>query len=329
MPVSPPVTVLMPAYNAERYLGEAIDSILAQTLTEFEFLILDDGSTDQTPTILREYAQRDSRIRVLTLRHAGYTAALNAGITYSRGNLIARMDADDRALPDRLEQQVAYLREHPQCVALGGQVLVIDPDGRPICPIAVPLEHDEIDRWHLAGVSGIMFHPACTIRKDVLLAVGQYRLAYEPAEDFDLLLRLAEVGRLANVPMRVLEYRVHPRSTGHTRAAEQTQQLLAALKDAYTRRGLPSETARLPDLPPRRSVADFHREWALVAARNGYRATARKHARSAFALEPSERETWRALAHSILPRPIVGWLGSLRAHSRALGRAVRGSGRYG
>jgi glycosyltransferase involved in cell wall biosynthesis len=327
MPARPHVTVLMPAYNAERYLGEAIDSILAQTLTDFEFLILDDGSTDRTPTILQEYERRDARIRVLTLRHAGYTAALNAGIVSARGSLIARMDADDRALPDRLEHQVAYLQDHPACVALGGQVLVIDPDGRPICPIDVPLEHAEIDRLHLAGVSGIMFHPACTIRKDVLLAVGQYRLAYEPAEDFDLFLRLAEVGELANVPMRVLEYRVHPTSTGHARAAEQGRKLLAALKDAYARRGLPGERARLPELPPRRSLADFHREWALVAARNGYPSTARKHALAALALEPTERETWRALAHSILPSPVVAWLGRLRAHSRALGHTFRGSGR--
>jgi glycosyltransferase involved in cell wall biosynthesis len=110
------LSVIMPVWNGEKYLGEAIDSILAQTYEDFEFLILDDGSTDGTPAILSKYEAQDSRIRVIHLNHEGIVSALNRGVAEARGEWIARMDCDDNAQPERLEKQMRALREKPGAV---------------------------------------------------------------------------------------------------------------------------------------------------------------------------------------------------------------------
>lgn len=314
---APLVSVLMPTYNAERYLGEAIDSILAQTLSAFECLVVDDGSTDGTLDLVRAYQRRDRRIRFLACPRAGIATALNAGLAATPYPFLARMDADDRTSPDRLAQQVAYLLSHPECVAVGGQAVLIDPEGLPICPFTVPLEHAEIDGAHLAGVGGRLLHGAATFRTEALRSVGGWRATYEPAEDFDLSLRLAEVGVLANLPAPTLEYRMHPRGAGYARAQQQTQCLLAAVEDARRRRRLPPEPPRLPALPPRRSAADFHREWAVNAARSGHAATAHKHARRALLLEPAAPQTWSVMARAFLPRAALAMIQRLRGAPRS------------
>ena len=122
MTMAPEVSVCMPMYNAEPYLAAAIDSMLAQTFADFEFLILDDASTDGSLTIARRYADADGRIRVFSLEHQGYPSLLNESLKLAKGRYVARMDADDVVRPDRLERQVTYLRAHPECVAVGTQV---------------------------------------------------------------------------------------------------------------------------------------------------------------------------------------------------------------
>src|SRR4051812_2181746 len=108
----------MPVYNTSRYLREAIDSILSQTFKDFEFVILDDGSTDDSPAIVREYASRDSRVRFVPLEHCGYVNVLRRGLEEAHGEFLARMDSDDISLPTRFETQIKYLRENPDCVAV-------------------------------------------------------------------------------------------------------------------------------------------------------------------------------------------------------------------
>ena len=125
----PRVSVALPVHNCERYVAEAIESILAQTFTDFEFLIVDDGSTDGTLPILNRFAARDSRIRVISRPNTGIVGALNEILGLARADLVARMDADDVALPVRFERQVRYLDEHPECVMVGSRVTIIDPDG--------------------------------------------------------------------------------------------------------------------------------------------------------------------------------------------------------
>ncbi len=131
---TPAVSVVMPLYNARRHLASALDSVLAQTFTDFEIIAVDDGSRDDTLDLLRQYESRDPRVRVLSRPNTGIVGALNDGMRLARADLIARMDGDDLCLPDRFEKQVAYLQQHPDCVLVGSQVLLIDPDGEPICP---------------------------------------------------------------------------------------------------------------------------------------------------------------------------------------------------
>src|SRR5436305_9543595 len=125
----PQVSVLMPVYNAIRYIGVAVDSVLSQTFSDFEFIIVDDGSTDGSAEILREYAGRDPRIRLISRPNTGLGFALNEALAVARAPFIARMDADDECLPERFEKQIQYLRNHPECVLLGSRVLWIDSDG--------------------------------------------------------------------------------------------------------------------------------------------------------------------------------------------------------
>src|SRR5271165_3771001 len=170
----PIISVLMPVYNAERYVAQAVESILRQTDNSFEFLIFDDGSHDRSLTILNRYATIDSRIRLFPREHTGYTRLLNEGLQLARGKYLARMDADDLSRPDRFRVQRNYLDTHESCVAVGAQSLLIDSDGDPIAFYRVPHEHEEIDRRHMSGFPGGIPHPVMVARLDALHSIGGY-----------------------------------------------------------------------------------------------------------------------------------------------------------
>ena len=197
---APAISVLMPVYNAELYVAEAVESVLAQTFTDFELITIDDGSTDRSSRILEGYAGLDSRIRLVSRPNTGIVGALNEGASMARGEIIARMDADDVSLPERFAKQFEYLLAHPDCDAAGSRVLLIDPEGAPICEINEERSHEEIDRAHMSRRTGAITHPAAMMRSEALHAVGGYRQECLWAEDFDLFLRMAEIGRLANLP---------------------------------------------------------------------------------------------------------------------------------
>src|SRR5262249_36170786 len=134
---------------------------------------------------------------------------LNEGMRAARGEFIARMDADDVSLSQRFDRQVEYLRRQPDCVAVGCDMLMIDPDGDPLSKVTHDVEHEAIEANLLTGGLGVIAHPASMVRRSALLAVGGYREEFESIEDFDLWLRLAELGRLANLPEILFKYRLH------------------------------------------------------------------------------------------------------------------------
>src|SRR5271165_1464055 len=204
----PRITVLLPIYNTERYLCEAIRSVLGQTFDDFELLLLNDGSSDRSAEIAQDAAARDSRIVVVDGTRKGYVHWLNIGLNMARGELIARMDADDICSQDRFANQVRFLDAHPECSVVGTQAIRIDPDGSPIDSWWVPISHDEIDGRHMQGHTGRIIHPSVMMRKIALSQVGGYRFGFQWVEDYDLFLRLAEVGHLANLPEMLLQYRV-------------------------------------------------------------------------------------------------------------------------
>jgi len=288
----------MPAYNTARYLDAAIDSIRQQTFADFELLILDDESTDATLAIARRHAASDKRIRVETRRHQGYARLLNEGLRLARGEFIARMDADDLTRADRFERQVAHLTADPHCVALGTWALIVDADGSPIQRIRFPLSHAEIDGGNISGRYQ-MVHASLMMRSEALRALGGYRVEFEPAEDFDLLLRFAEKGRLANLPEYMYSYRAHPTQVTVQRYETQQRAMAAALSEAGRRRGLPlrGEDAFVHRRPE--SAWQIHVVWARLALEHGFRGTARKHAVRGLLRRPWSRTAWQVL-HAVL-----------------------------
>jgi glycosyltransferase involved in cell wall biosynthesis len=141
---APRVTVLLPVHDAERFLAEAVESVLAQSFRDFELLAIDDGSRDASAEILGDFARRDRRVRVVHRPHQGLIATLNDGLALARGELIARMDADDVALPRRLELQLARLDREPSLVCIGGAFEVIDARGRRIDSVRHPCDFDSL-----------------------------------------------------------------------------------------------------------------------------------------------------------------------------------------
>ena len=296
MPDAPPtLTVLLAVYNGEKYLRESLDSVLAQTFRDFEFLIIDDGSTDKTLSILQEYEAKDSRIRLISRPNKGLTNTLNEGLSLARGEFLARMDADDFCQPDRFEKQVAYLREHPDCLLVGSRVQVIDPEGSPIRLMCDETTHEQIDAAHLNRQWPIV-HPAVTMRMSGLRQIGGYRNMYNTLEDLDVFLRLAEIGKLANLPDVLLKYRQHFASVTHSREVQQMQIREAIYSEARARRGLPPEPAPVATRTRARKQFEQHRYWAWSALQAGNVPTARKHAWKALWLKPAALDSWRLVA---------------------------------
>lgn len=210
------VAVVLPVFNGERYVAEAVESVLAQTLADFELVVIDDGSTDGTARVLSGFP--DQRLRVTRLpARQGLVHALNRGIAQSSAPLIARMDADDVCLPRRLERQVAFLAAHPD-VDICGTWTRHAGARRGVRRLPVGPAHIRAQMFF----GGAMDHPAIMMRRAFLDAHGlAYRDDFRHAEDLDLLIRAADVGRLANIPEVLLLYRAHHDQVSVVRAGDQ------------------------------------------------------------------------------------------------------------
>lgn len=231
---SPIVSVVMSVFNGQRYVADAVESMLSQAFQDFEFIVVDDGSTDKTSEILAEYAKLDSRVRIISQRNTGRAEALNNGIGVATGRYIARMDADDISIEDRLESQVGFMNAHPEVGVLGGAYEQIDSMGRILNTIGAPLEDAAIKIELLRG--NPMCHPAIMMRKEAVLAAGGYRKQLLDADDYDLWLRMAEFTCLANLETVILRYRVHAEQVSIRSMRRQILCFLAAGAAATRRR---------------------------------------------------------------------------------------------
>ena len=210
----PKISVLMPCYNREHTLEETLESIAAQSLEDYEVVAVDDGSTDETAAILARWEAKDARFRLVRLPHAGIIPALNTGLTEARADLIARMDADDKMHPTRLEKQVAYLEAHPE-VTLVSSLVAGFPPGKLrqgfqhyINWLNSLTSHEDICREMY--VESPLCHPTVAFRKKMVVDLGGYQ-EHGWAEDYDLWLRMAAAGhRFAKLPETLLEWREHP-----------------------------------------------------------------------------------------------------------------------
>lgn len=203
----PKVTILMSVYNGEQFLRIAIDSILTQKFRDFEFLIMDDGSTDGTAEIIRSY--NDTRIMYHDNgNNLGLSRSLNLGISFSRGELIARFDADDVSLPDRIQKEVDYFERHPEVGLIAGGFQRINQEGKKIGqPIIHPEESYILKYW--LSFESVLCQPAAMMRRTALDKAGLYDPAFTVAEDFDLWGRIAAVTEVANLQEVLILHREH------------------------------------------------------------------------------------------------------------------------
>jgi glycosyltransferase involved in cell wall biosynthesis len=208
------ISVVLPAYNAERHLSEAIESVLRQTHEDLELILIDDGSADRTRTIMEEFGRIDARVRVVHHSNWGLVRSLNHGIEVARAEWIARMDADDVMEPSRLERQIAFLANHPSLAVAATLVSYIGSDGRVLgysySNLTRPGAAERIrSRDRLIHVP----HPTVLMRRDTVLQIGGYRKEFRHCEDLDLWNRLADAGEEILVqPEYLLRYRIHDTS---------------------------------------------------------------------------------------------------------------------
>lgn len=235
----PQVSVVIPVWNGEKYLAQAIESILEQDFDDFELIIVDDGSTDDSLRIAHEFTL-DPRVKVMTQDNSGVVAARNVGLYISRAEFVAFLDSDDIAKPDRISKQVAYLHAHPAVAAVGSHIAYFKESKRLIRVEKLPVGHAQLAVSLETG--NALAQPSVMLRKSMAIKAGGYREAFRHgAEDYDLWLRLSERHPLDNLPEVLTLYRVHPDSLTHRRRYEQT---FAALVAAWAHR---RRTAGMPD----------------------------------------------------------------------------------
>jgi hypothetical protein len=218
----PPISVVMAVYNSAQTAPESIESILQQTFVDFEFIIVDDGSTDATGEILRDYAALDNRIRLYTQEKSGLIASLNRHCRLAKGRYIARMDADDISLPDRFEKQFRFLEAHPEIGVLGTRIQDIgsSKDSQGVL-WPVPSDPDVVGWFLLFG--NCIAHPSVMMRREVLERVGYYRPDALHIEDYDLWVRASEISRIANIAEVLVQYRLSEESVSKRHASAQQE----------------------------------------------------------------------------------------------------------
>lgn len=231
---APKVSVVMVVCNVERFLGEAVESILAQTMVNFEFIIVDFGSSDGTKTIIKNYAAKDARIKFHEIAPCSLTEARNHACSLAQAEYIAIMDADDIAMPERLHRQIDFIEQNPELGLLGSATQWIDAKGNLLWVDHLPAEDHEI---RLALQSRCSFcQPTVLMRKEAFLRTGGYRAIFAQAEDYDLWMRIAEHYQCANLKEPVLKYRIHPYQVSIRKRKQQTLCVLAAQISAEARK---------------------------------------------------------------------------------------------
>ncbi|MBS1616221.1 MAG: glycosyltransferase [Bacteroidetes bacterium] len=306
---NPALTVLMPAFNAGAYIREAIESVLSQSFEDFEFLIIDDGSKDDSLRIIQSF--QDPRIRVISRANKGLIASLNEGIGLARSGLIARHDADDICLPQRLEKQYSFLQQHPKYLLVGSDAEYVDQDGNYLCKLEAPVGYRFEEIWKRRFEKNPFIHPAVMFRKDAALAAGAYPKNALQFEDWLLWLRMMAHGPGCNLPEVLLQVRINPESV--TIDERWRPEAFHEIR----RRSLEQEEVQDADAAQLAGLiqaqggqafkqASYH---ALVAKKylwNNHNATmARKHLREALKAYPRNSEPYLLYMLSFLPSGLI------------------------
>ena len=308
---TPFFTVLMPAYNAAPFLREAVDSVLAQTFTNFEFLIIDDGSTDETAAILKTYA--DSRIRICRQENAGVTGALNAGIYLSKGKYIARFDADDICYPFRLQVQYDYFLAHPECVLLGSAADYIDEEGADLFEWQ-PSGYNKAELAEVIKKASPFDHPTVAYPRLLALELGGYPAGAIHFEDHLFWTRFFDKGDVANLAQPLIKHRFNAQSVTIDERWRGPQ--FREIKYKAIREGKISESsaAILKEILQKQDLhhykkAAYHALMGKKYLWNRHQpAKAREHLRQALKYTPGKAEPYALWALSFLPE---SWIKAL------------------
>ncbi len=318
------VSVVMAAYNAEPFIGEAIESVLAQTLTDLELIVVDDGSTDATGDRISSYASNDARVRSLSQDHQGSSAALNEGIAAAQSDWIAILDADDIALPRRLERQLAAASDAPHVVAWGAFAYTISSTGRAlgVSRMGATTEPD-LDRLRANGRFVAVIHSTAVMKKSVLLEAGAYDPRILGAPDTDLFDRMAAYGPVLAVPEPLVLWRIHGtsvRSSSFWRVAVDRHFVEARNKARIGGEPAPSLDEFLTEWrgrPLHRRLAAARRDYGRLCLRRvGRHVGERRYVRAA---------SWLVAAFALRPRVTarVLWTRRLSGDSRTELQALR------
>jgi len=251
--MAPEVSVIMAAYNAEAFLAESVESILGQTFEDFEFIVIDDHSTDGTARMLSEYAGRENRLAVhRNDENMGLTRSLNRGLDLAGGRFVARHDADDVAVPERLALQAAYLTAHPEAAVVGGSVRLIDGQGHGEEVFVEPTDPLVI-RWRLLFSNPVAHTTAFWRRETVERLAGRYDESFTCSQDYDLWSRLAEKAEIHNLPQVLSAQRRHEDCVSY-RHGDRQLAYTAQVSDPQLRRLLPGEEPSAQDLADVRAL---------------------------------------------------------------------------
>jgi glycosyltransferase involved in cell wall biosynthesis len=295
----PRLSVIMPVYNVSRYLAAAIDSVLAQTFADFELIVVNDGSKDDSLAIIQRAAARDSRVRCISRPNTGIVGALNEALQAASGEFVARMDGDDLCTNERFTTQIEFLENHPKVWLVGARVEFIDSEGARLKTYQAPLTDAEIRTALLAGNSGALIHPAIMGPRRAWTETGGYREPYKYVEDYDLFIRVAQHGVLANLEQPLLKYRIHAQSTNYQRRDQQLRLVKELCRQARASAGLPTDFT-FNASPAHPDLSSVYREWTGWALEGGESQTARRYAWRAWLRRPWQLVNLRALAHTVL-----------------------------
>lgn len=290
-PDAPPprVSVVMAVDNSATTVDEAVRSLARQSFRDLEILICDAGSTDGTAPLLQRHADGDCRIRIIPQDPSTPRSPWPALAAAARGELIAPMGDNDLAHPERIGREAAWLDAHPDAVVVGSQCRNVDIFGVDLPYEQTPADHDDIDAALLQGSEHVLHHNACMFRRSAYEQVGGYRAEFEPAEPLDLLLRLTEAGRAANLPDILMRHWIASEPSPHpTRYAQARARVLELVRE---RRGLPGTGAGVTR-DGSDSLSGQVLQWGWHALEHGRKDAARGHSLSALRRRPLSRGAW-------------------------------------
>jgi len=246
--LTPAISVIMPVRNGAEWLAEAVASVRGQEFSDFELVIVDDGSDDGAAALLSGFAAADRRIRLIRQAPQGIVAALNTAIAAARAPYLARLDADDRARPDRFGKQLAFMQAHTEIQLLGTFADRIDAAGNVVGRLTPPTDPATLARV-LERINPFV-HSSVMMRTALVRRIGGYRAAFGAAEDYDLWLRLAEAGDMANLADHLIQYRQHDSNLSRRDAIRQSFSLRLAQRSAEGRRSGSGDPADALTAPP-------------------------------------------------------------------------------